>query len=383
MYTLDGSEPTLASNLWDNKPLHLLEPATLKVKVFKLDWIPSVTVTEIYEFDSLPGPVTNYSTGVIFTDSLNITLIISGNIDKTGLKIFYTLDGSDPKKHGRLYNGPFIINNSCIIKTFACKQGYHDSQVNTYEYFSMVKVIHAYYQDRDRDGKIDAAILHFNKPLQMLPSFIEFANPFTGEKRRIESSDITRLNPESAEKYIKVLFKRPFSGAGGFTSGHYGRIPLPGEFDTAPFLINDSTNAKQLFPVSRKKKASTFPVDNLQFSSSSISVITNPFIPGKSKLPRYIKQLGDISAATGTAIVVKPQRPSTGVAFFYDALKNHEILSKPLVEDPSTGILYLIWDGRNRQGHIVNRGVYLVIMQIKEKQSGEVVSHKVNIAVKK
>jgi hypothetical protein len=303
--------------------------------------------------------------------------------DKTGLQIFYTLDGSDPQKHGRLYNGPFTIYNSCIVKTFACKQGYHDSRMNTYEYFSMVKVVHAYYQDRDRDGKIDAAILHFNKPLQMLPSFIEFTNPFTGAKRRIESSDIIGLNPESAEKHIEVIFKRPFRGVGGFNSGHYGRIPLPGEFDTAPFLINDSTNTRQLLPVSRKKKTGTFQVDNLQFNRSNISVITNPFVPGKSKLPRYVKQLGDISATTGTAVVVKPQRPSTGVAFFYDALNNHEILTKSLIEDPSTGILYLIWDGRNRQGHIVNRGVYLVVMKIKEKQSGDVVSHKVNIAVKR
>lgn len=383
MFTLDGTEPSLASTLWDGKPIHLSEPATLKVKVFKMDWIPSVTVSETYEFGHLPAPVSNHSSGAIFNDSLEIILSMPDTPEKVAARIIYTLDGSDPQKHGRLYNGPITIYSSCIVKTYAKKQGFHDSKISTYDYFNMVKVIHAYYKDRNKDDRIDAAILHFNKPLQMLPSSIEFTDPFNGEKRRVESSDITKLNPESAETKIVALFSNQFTSGGKFPAGHYGRIPLPGEFDTAPFLIHDSTDTRSFQSASRRAIYSPSNSSLREFENKNVSIITNPFIPGLSKLPKYIVQMGDISTTTGTAIEVKPPRPSTGVAYVYDAPKNLEVLSKSLVEDPLTGTLYLVWDGRDRKGDIVDAGVYLVVMKIKEKQSGDVIAYRVNIGVKR
>jgi len=239
LYTIDGNDPTMASTLWNNKFLYLKAPAILKVKTFKNNWIPGITVTEKFDFDTLPRPVANYPDGTIFDDSLPIILKIPDMPDKTGIMLFYTLDGSDPQKFGIRYTGRFIVNNSCIMQAFSRKEGYYDSKLSFYEYFSMIKVEKAFYKNSFSDSIIDRVIVYFDKPLQMLPSLIEFTDPYSAENIiRVESFAIKYYKSANS---IEVILDNPFIRKGRFLPGHYGRIPLPGEFDTEPFLISDST----------------------------------------------------------------------------------------------------------------------------------------------
>jgi N-acetylmuramoyl-L-alanine amidase len=48
------------------------------------------------------------------------------------VKIYYTNDDSDPKINGILYSSPIIIEEDSVIKTYAAKEGYEDSEVFTY-----------------------------------------------------------------------------------------------------------------------------------------------------------------------------------------------------------------------------------------------------------
>jgi len=381
MYTLDGSEPTMASNLWEGKQLLLTAPVTLKVKAFKTDWNPSVTVTEKYEYEQLPEPFANFPSGTVFTDTLAVTLRVPGFRNEPGLKIYYTLDGSDPLEYSQRYeNGSFIIiHHSCILKTFAKNTGYYDSKISTYEYFNMIQVTHAYYQDNDRDRKIESAVLLFNKPLTGPPSLIEFTDPYTFKKRKVLNNTLVTAGPDK-NKRVEVTFSKPFGPGGNFPSGHYGRIPLPGEFDTAPFLIHDSTSSHDVFPLTRKDIEKLF-ITSLQYDNQDVAVLNNPFEPGTSKLPTIIQELNEFRTETGTAILVKPLHPSEGSAEIYDMLGNVLLLRKQLIEDPATGILFCVWDGKNSENHFVEEGTYLVILTTREKQSRESTVRKINIVV--
>jgi hypothetical protein len=63
--------------------------------------------------------------------------------DMSVVKIFYTIDGTDPKQHGILYNPstyqldlnePIQIDDDTVVKAFVKGFGQHDSDVATFEY---------------------------------------------------------------------------------------------------------------------------------------------------------------------------------------------------------------------------------------------------------
>ncbi len=383
MYTLDESEPTMASDLWDRKLLHLNAPVTLKVKVFRSDWVPSVTVTEKYEYETLPEPLANFPTGTVFTDTLKVTLRVPGFRNETGLKIYYTLDGSDPVAYSQQYKPGTCINltNSGIIKAFARRIGYYESKISTLEFFNMIRVVHAYYQDKDKDRKIESAVLYFDKSLTGPPSLIEFTDPYTFRKHKIMNGEPVTTGPWK-NKCILITFDSPFGPGGNFPSGHYGRIPLPGEFDTAPFLMHDSTSSHHVFPLTKIDIEKIF-INSLQYDNQNIAVLNNPFEPGASKLPTIIQELNEFRTSTGTAILIKPLHPSIGTAVIYDALGNKVIVRKQLIEDPATGILFCVWDGKNNKRRLVESGTYLVILSLEEKQSHESTERKVTLVVRR
>lgn len=382
LYTLDGSEPTMASTLYVPEiPVIIKAPATLKVKVFRNDWVSSVTVVEHYEYETLPAPVSDISSGSVFTDSLRITLRVPGFWNERGLKILYTLEGSDPHQFGHLYRNYLMIGNSSVLKTYVEKEGFYSSVVSGYEYFKMVKVSNACFRDDDRDGKIEKAVLIFSHFFDVSPSLIEFTNPFTDERIRVSNQNVSI--PDRTEKNkIIITFDEPFGEGYGFTSGHFGRIPLPGEFGTAPFLVHDSTGNKKIHPIAAGTSNMAY-LNTIKFNSNDCAVIINPFRPGKSVLPEYIQYLDDFRTNTGTAVLIKPRHPSHGTAVIYNALGNTVIANINLLEDLSTGILVLVWNGKNSAKGNVASGSYLVVITLKEKQSSEIIQKKVFIGIKK
>lgn len=382
LYTLDGTEPNMASTLWNNKPFKITGPCILKAKTYKTDWLPSVTIVEQYDYETLPKPVANYAHGTVFSDSLKLNFYVPDFYKRKDLMIFYTLDGSDPFMYGMLYDTNLTITYSCLVKTFARLSGFYDSDINTYEFFHLNKVSHAYYKDQNRDSRIETVVLHFKHPIQNYPSIIEFSDPFTGHKYKIESSHIIPDDQISSVMTMEINLPHLFSEGGAFSAGHYGRIPLPGEFDTAPFLIYDSTK-HIVASIKPEVSNQTININGITFNNNDIAVITNPFFPGLSRLPLFIQELDDYKTETGSAVIVRPPHPSRGYGVIYDALGNQVIAGRKMIEDPSTGLLVLVWDGKNIRDQIVNQGTYLVVITIEEKQSSRTYSKQTRIAVKR
>ena len=53
-----------------------------------------------------------------------------------GVQVRYTTDGSEPDSLSSLYSGPFPLGDSKIIKTYAHKEGWEDSDVQTFEFIN-------------------------------------------------------------------------------------------------------------------------------------------------------------------------------------------------------------------------------------------------------
>ena len=72
------------------------------------------------------------STPIVTPDSgeyntpIEVTITVTNPQDAT---IYYTLDGTDPTRDSTLYEGPFTVSESCILKTFAVANSYGDSTI--------------------------------------------------------------------------------------------------------------------------------------------------------------------------------------------------------------------------------------------------------------
>ena len=60
----------------------------------------------------------------IYDEPVTVTMITTNPTDAT---IYYTTDGSDPTTESTLYEGPFTISESCIVKAIAVAPSYGDS----------------------------------------------------------------------------------------------------------------------------------------------------------------------------------------------------------------------------------------------------------------
>ena len=107
-YTIDGSDPKTNGILY-SEPIELDKTTTIKTAAKYKD-------INIFEnsFDyilNLPYVTADYQSG-IYNGTIDVTLSSSNAF----YEIYYTTDGSDPKKNGIKYTSPIKISNSSIIK---------------------------------------------------------------------------------------------------------------------------------------------------------------------------------------------------------------------------------------------------------------------------
>ncbi|MBN1980522.1 MAG: chitobiase/beta-hexosaminidase C-terminal domain-containing protein, partial [Chitinivibrionales bacterium] len=361
-YTIDGSEPTMASKLWDRRPVMLTKPSILKSKAFLGENIPSVTTAERFDFEKLPSPVPSRNSGTIFSDSLVLYLRSPDFLTEESMVIFYTIDGNDPALFGIVASDSIVLYRTSTVKALLRKKGYYDSEVVTWEYFCVNKVVYAYFQDRNSDGLIDGAVLHFGKKLSEVPTLVEFTNPLTGDKMvvKVVVPENTTFMDSST---IDISLTTPFSREQGFTYGHYGRIPLPGQFDTEPFLM---------FERSKNVAPTTVSLAQDSLRKDEISIINDPFSPQQSLLPGFVQALDDFQTEKGTVVIVRPYRPSTASAEITDSLGRNVVFTRQFREDERTGLLYFVWDGKDENNQYVRNGTFTIAITIEEKITSKV-----------
>ena len=127
-YTLDGSEPTAESPIYEG-PFSFSESVVVKAKVFSGDFFDSSVVTA-----SLTRVWVNVETPVVdaassFTGSKTK---VSISCATEGAVVRYTLDGNEPNSHSTKYTGPFYVTDSCTVKAYAVMPDYLNSEVATF-----------------------------------------------------------------------------------------------------------------------------------------------------------------------------------------------------------------------------------------------------------
>lgn len=130
-YTLDGSEPTSESELYQYT-LVFKETTTLKAKAFKDGMTPSETATFEYtkEAEHIQTPEFIYPGGTFVGSK-----VVAIRCLTDGASIYYTTDGSTPTDNSTQYVTSFRITESTTVKAIAYKEGlgYSDVAEEHYE----------------------------------------------------------------------------------------------------------------------------------------------------------------------------------------------------------------------------------------------------------
>lgn len=135
-FTTDGSDPTINSRRYTT-PITISSSTVLRAIASKVGYDDSDIVEARYiigddlsilspsvdnlTFSPLPGRYQNQVSVQLLTNTPNV-------------KIYYTLDGSNPTSSSTLYIGPITINKTTTIKAIGLKEGYLDSNLLSGEY---------------------------------------------------------------------------------------------------------------------------------------------------------------------------------------------------------------------------------------------------------
>ena len=123
--TTDGSEPTVESTVY--RRFRVLGRTTVKAVAIKNGVASEIAVAE-YAAGQCADPVITPVDGVEFEHvGQAVTIAWSG---EDGV-LRYTTDGSDPTPTSPIYNGPFTIDDSTVVKAKAFGDQYFDSAIVT------------------------------------------------------------------------------------------------------------------------------------------------------------------------------------------------------------------------------------------------------------
>lgn len=128
-YTLDGSEPSLKSKKYSSSFI-ITSSAILKVRGYIENEAITRTKTVEYKFKVGGFNITPES-GEFTSDQISISIIPITE----GCNIIYTTDGSTPSRtNGNIYTNSITIKQFTVLKVFAYKDGYEDSDLYRYAY---------------------------------------------------------------------------------------------------------------------------------------------------------------------------------------------------------------------------------------------------------
>lgn len=119
-YTLDGSTPDENSTKY-TKPFSLKRNAIIKAIARAADYADSFVATYTVDSYKVETPTIQFA---------NLHIYIECGTEESA--IYYTLDGSDPVTNGKLYTSPISMTSNCTVKAVAKREGYKDSDVETY-----------------------------------------------------------------------------------------------------------------------------------------------------------------------------------------------------------------------------------------------------------
>ncbi len=128
-YTLDGTEPTPASTVYD-EPITISTDTTLRAIASAPGYVQSAVSTATFTFtDQTPAPTFAPGPGT-YTSAQQVTISDTDN----SAKIYYTTDGSTPSASSTLYAGQIAVKASETINAVAIDPALQNSNVATAGY---------------------------------------------------------------------------------------------------------------------------------------------------------------------------------------------------------------------------------------------------------
>ena len=122
-YTLDGTEPTVSSQLYDANII-VEHNCVVKVKGFKTGNLASETVTMNVDWFYAELPVMS-----INDDESVLTITCS----TPGAVIYYELGGAEPTTESTMYTGPITLTDNRVVKAIAVAPYYNNSEVAVFK----------------------------------------------------------------------------------------------------------------------------------------------------------------------------------------------------------------------------------------------------------
>lgn len=166
-YTLDGSDPTADSPVYDGVPI-VVERST----VIRAADMENGADCEVQCLDikiRTPAPKASLGSGT-YTSAQTVKLTC-----EKGAAIYYTTDGSRPTKKSQKYTQPIVINESATLRFFAVKKGFAKSAVITRKY----EISTAVYDEAERQELFtlvnEVRAQHGLQPLEELPELSAIA----------------------------------------------------------------------------------------------------------------------------------------------------------------------------------------------------------------
>ena len=119
-YTIDGTDPTSASNLYSSA-ITVDEPKTIKAIAIKAGWNDSDIASSSYQF-KVGIPTFLVAARAYYSDKS-----VAISCETAGASIYYTTDGTDPTSASNLYSSAITVDEPKTIKAIAIKEGWNDS----------------------------------------------------------------------------------------------------------------------------------------------------------------------------------------------------------------------------------------------------------------
>ena len=130
-YTVNGDDPTTESTLY-SAAFTITETTTVKAIAAKTGMANSEVVTAEYTITNMEVVATPVITPEAGNYNEPQQITITCATDEA--LIYYTTDGTEPTAESTLYDGPFTLSVSAIVKAIAVKEGYTDSGMASAEY---------------------------------------------------------------------------------------------------------------------------------------------------------------------------------------------------------------------------------------------------------
>lgn len=135
-YTTDGTLPTLTSSVY-TEPIPLTADCDVRAMAVREGWNNSGVSLYQFSLSNVTAPTPHFSRN---GDVLTIT---TGSTD---VKVYYTLDGSEPDTLSTLYTSAIQLTRNCIVRAIAAGAAYQVSPIATYtvDWFKVANVEFAY-----------------------------------------------------------------------------------------------------------------------------------------------------------------------------------------------------------------------------------------------